>query len=170
MGLFGKPDAKPEQPTSTPQHHPQTHAPAPAAAPVAAAPAPAPRGSSPAPAHPAPSYTACVVGANITFKGEITGDEDVLVEGTIEGQIRISRELRVGPRGKVKASVSAQSVIISGELVGDCDATGRVEIQATGRLMGNIRAPKVVITEGAVFRGNSDMSGRRDERNRAANS
>lgn len=106
----------------------------------------------------------CVIGANITVKGEITGDEDLLVEGTVEGQIRVSRELRVGPRGKVKANVSAQSVVVSGELVGDCEATGRVEIQATGRLMGNIRAPKVVIAEGAVFRGNSDMSGRRDER------
>jgi cytoskeletal protein CcmA (bactofilin family) len=105
-----------------------------------------------------------VVGANITVKGEITGDEDVLVEGTVEGTIRISRELRVGPRGKVRANVTAQSVVISGELTGDCEAVGRVEIQATGRLMGNIRAPKVVIAEGAVFRGNSDMSGRRDER------
>jgi cytoskeletal protein CcmA (bactofilin family) len=105
-----------------------------------------------------------VVGANITVKGEITGDEDVLVEGTVEGQIRISRELRVGPRGKVRANVTAQSVVVSGELTGDCEATGRVEIQATGRRMGNIRAPRVVIAEGAVFRGNSDMSGRRDER------
>jgi cytoskeletal protein CcmA (bactofilin family) len=105
-----------------------------------------------------------VVGANITVKGEITGDEDVLVEGTVEGQIRITRELRVGPRGKVKASVTAQSVVVSGELVGDCEATGRVEIQATGRLMGDIRAPRVVIAEGAVFRGNSDMSGRREEK------
>jgi cytoskeletal protein CcmA (bactofilin family) len=136
---------------------------------VTPAAAPAPRGGG-APASPAVP-TACVVGANITFKGEITGDEDLLVEGNVEGQIRISRELRVGPRGKVKATVSAQSVIISGELVGDCDAVGRVEIQATGRLMGNIRAPKVVIAEGAVFRGNSDMSGRRDERkDRVANS
>ena len=170
MGLFGKPtDAKPDQPAAGGTPHSQPYTPAPAHAPAPAAPAAAPRGAAPAPAHAGPS-TACVVGPNITFKGEITGDEDVLVEGTIEGQIRISRELRVGPRGKVKASVSAQSVIISGELVGDCDASGRVEIQATGRLIGNIRAPKIVIAEGAVFRGNSDMSGRRDERNRAANS
>jgi glucokinase len=47
---------------------------------------------------------------------------------------------------------------------GDCEATNRIEIQATGRLVGNIRAPKIVIAEGAMFRGNSDMSGRRDER------
>jgi cytoskeletal protein CcmA (bactofilin family) len=109
-----------------------------------------------------------VVGANITVKGEITGDEDLLVEGTVEGQIHVSRELRVGPRGKVRANVTAQSVVVSGELVGDCEATGRVEIQATGRLMGNIRAPRVVIAEGAVFRGNSDMSGRSERKDRVA--
>ena len=170
MGLFGKPpDAKPSEPAGAATPHPQPHQ-QPHSAPAPAAPAPAPRSVTTSAPAPAGSHTACVVGANITIKGEITGDEDVLVEGTIEGQIRITRELRVGPRGKVKATVSAQSVIVSGELVGDCDASGRVEIQSTGRLMGNIRAPKVVILEGAVFRGNSDMSGRRDERHRAANS
>ena len=157
MGLFGKPpENKPSDPAPSTTPSPR---PAPAAAP---SPGPAPRAAQAAP--PAAGSTTCVIGANLTVKGEITGDEDLLVEGTVEGQIRISRELHVGPRGKVKADVSAQSVVVSGELVGDCEATGRVEIQATGRLMGNIRAPKVVIAEGAVFRGNSDMSGRRDER------
>jgi len=116
-----------------------------------------------APPRPGPTTT-CVVGANTTIKGEILGDEDVVVEGRVEGQIRIARELRVGPGGKVKASISAQSVVVSGEVEGDCEATGRVEIQASGRLSGNIRAPRIVIAEGAIFRGNSDMSGRKDER------
>jgi cytoskeletal protein CcmA (bactofilin family) len=160
MGLFGKPpDGKPPEPASTAGPRPST-------APVVtggAGPS-APRTAPTAATVPMGGPTACVVGANITVKGEITGDEDVLVEGTVEGQIRITRELRVGPRGKVKASVTAQSVVVSGELVGDCEATGRVEIQATGRLMGDIRAPKIVIAEGAVFRGNSDMSGRREEK------
>jgi cytoskeletal protein CcmA (bactofilin family) len=62
----------------------------------------------------------------------------------------------------VKATVSAQSVVVAGELVGDCHASDRVEIEAAGRLTGNIRAPRVVIVEGATFRGNSDMSPRRD--------
>jgi cytoskeletal protein CcmA (bactofilin family) len=105
-----------------------------------------------------------VVGANTTIKGEILGDEDVVVEGQVEGQIRIGRELRVGTGGKVRASISAQSVVVSGEVVGDCEATGRVEIQASGRVSGNIRAPRIVIAEGAIFRGNSDMSGRKDDR------
>ena len=52
-------------------------------------------------------------------------------------------------------------VVVSGELIGDCHAAHRVEIQATGRLTGNIRAPRVVIAEGAVFKGNSDMTARK---------
>jgi cytoskeletal protein CcmA (bactofilin family) len=113
---------------------------------------------------PAGTAGTCVIGAKTTIKGEIIGDEDVLVEGNVEGQIRVTRDLRVAPGGVVKATVEAQSLIVSGEIVGDCQATTRVEIQATGRLTGNIRAPKIVIAEGAMFRGNSDMTGRKEER------
>src|SRR5436309_5541798 len=142
MSLFGKPDTKP-----------------------ADAPAPPPRPSAaPAPAIARPSSSACVIGPKIKIVGELSGDEDVLVEGQIEGEIRITRDLRVGAGGVVKAKVAAQSIIVSGEIVGDCEASGRVELQSTGKLTGNIRAPKIVIAEGAMFRGNSDMSGRKDER------
>lgn len=162
MGIFGKPENKPAdpQPAAAPAPRPTAPPPAPSHAPAAAAPAGPVRTVSP---------TLCVLGANTTIKGEILGDEDVVIEGTVEGHIRIGRELRVGQGGKVKATVSAASVVVSGELQGDCEAQTRVEIQATGRLIGNIRAPKIVIAEGAVFRGNSDMSGRKDDR-RAANS
>jgi cytoskeletal protein CcmA (bactofilin family) len=122
----------------------------------------------PTPSHPAaPGSTrpgTCVIGAKTTIKGEITGDEDLVIEGNVEGQIRVTRDLRVAPGGVVKANVEAQSLIVSGEVVGDCQATTRVEIQATGRLTGNIRAPKIVIAEGAMFRGNSDMTGTKEER------
>jgi len=131
---------------------------------------PAPRPAAPAlqaqqQGAPTASRVTCIIGPKTTIKGEITGDEDVLVEGTVEGQIRITRDLRVGAGGVVKASVEAQSVVVSGEIVGDCTAGTRVDIQATGRLTGNIRAPKIVVAEGAMFKGNSDMSsGRKDER------
>jgi cytoskeletal protein CcmA (bactofilin family) len=88
----------------------------------------------------------------------------VLVAGTVEGQVRIKRDLRVAQGGVVRASVEAHAIVVSGEVAGDCAAEVRVEIQATGRLTGNIRAPKIVIAEGAMFKGNSDMSGRREER------
>jgi cytoskeletal protein CcmA (bactofilin family) len=148
MGIFGKePDGKP--------------------APAPAPPAPRPQASS-APSHPPAARatgSACVIGAKTTVKGEITGDEDVLVEGAVEGQVRISRDLRVAASGSVRANIEANSLIVSGEVLGDCTAAVRVDIQATGRLTGNIRAPKIVIAEGAMFRGNSDMSSRgKDER------
>jgi cytoskeletal protein CcmA (bactofilin family) len=111
---------------------------------------------------------ACVIGPKITVKGEITGEEDVVIEGTVEGQIRVGRDLRVAPGGVVKANITAQTVVVSGEVMGDCDAANRVEIQATGRLTGNIRAPRIVIAEGAMFRGNSDMSGRSEAERKIA--
>lgn len=151
MGIFGKgPEDKPGEIAPAPRvEHPR---PVPASGP-----APAPRAGG--------AGQTCVIGAKTAFKGEISGDEDILVEGTVEGEIRITRDLRIGQGGVVKASVSAQSLIVSGEVVGDCEVLTRVEIQSTGRLTGNIRAPKIVIAEGAMFRGNSDMSSRgKDER------
>ena len=146
MGLFGKePDGKPTP--ATPPAQP-----------------PPPRSALPQTPAARAAGTACVIGAKTTVKGEITGDEDVLVEGAVEGQVRISRDLRVAASGSVRANIEANSVIVSGEVLGDCTAAVRVDIQATGRLTGNIRAPKIVIAEGAVFRGNSDMSPRQDTR------
>jgi cytoskeletal protein CcmA (bactofilin family) len=138
MGIFGKqPETKPAEP---PVHKP-----------VPAQPVPAPAGR-------------CIIGAKTVVKGELGGDEDIVVEGAVEGQVRIAKDLYVGQGGSVKANVSARSVIVAGEIQGDCHATQKVEILASGRLTGNIRAPKIVIAEGAVFRGNSDMSGRKEER------
>ena len=121
--------------------------------------------SSPPAAAPAAAArsTLTTVGGKTSIKGEISGDEDIVVEGVVEGSIRVSREVRVAPTGSVRANVEARSIVVSGEMVGDCAATGRVEIQATGRLSGNIKAPRIVIAEGAVFRGTSDMSAGRAE-------
>jgi cytoskeletal protein CcmA (bactofilin family) len=154
MGIFGKsPDEKPAAvPVVPAASAPRPASPAPSPAPAPSA--PAARGAVPAPAV----NTVCVIGPKTTVKGEITGDEDVVVEGTVEGEIKISRDLRVGPNGVVKATIQAQSIVVSGEIGGDCTATTKVEIQSTGRLVGNIRAPRIMIAEGAMFRGNSDMS------------
>ena len=153
MGIFGNSESKPPEAPHLP------------ARPASPAPADKERG---VPAAAAAKPGTCIIASKTVIKGEITGDEDVIVEGNVEGQIRITRDLRVGANGVVKATVEAQSIIVSGELVGDCQASVRVEIQATGRLTGNIRAPKIVIAEGAMFRGNSDMSARKDDKKVAA--
>ena len=139
MGIYGKTDDKPGE-GATRASVPGTST-TPARVPAAAS-----------------AASACVIGAKTQVKGEITGSENIVVEGVVEGTIRITGDLRVALGGMVKATVSAQSVLVAGEVVGDCHATQRTEIQASGRLTGNIRAPRVVIIEGATFRGNSDMS------------
>ncbi len=153
MGIFGKTENRPaESPRPTTVSTPVN--------PPSPAPAPAARAAASAPT--AVAGPACVIGAKTRIKGEITGDENVSVEGHVEGSIRITRDLRIGAGGSVKATVSAQSVVVAGELLGDCQASQRVQIEASGRVTGNIRAPRVVIVEGATFRGNSDMSPRRE--------
>jgi len=147
MGLFGKSDSKPDVPN---------------VAPAAPSLAPAPAAPSPTSAAGRPS----VIAPKAVFKGELLGDDDVLVEGLVEGAVRISRELRVAPGGRVRATVSAQSVVVSGELTGDCAATARIEIQATGQLTGDIRAPRIVVAEGASFKGRSETSGRDPKRDK----
>ena len=148
MGIFGKTDAaKPTEPPAKPVVQP----------PPAASGGPRPTGA------------ACVIGGKTLVKGELGGAEDILVEGTVEGLIKVERDVRVGPTGVVKATIEAQAIVVSGEVIGDCIAAQRVELQATGRVTGNIRAPKIVIAEGAIFKGTSDMSPRRDDRgNRSA--
>jgi cytoskeletal protein CcmA (bactofilin family) len=168
MGIFGKTDNRPVEgprpvtaPTApaAPAASSATSAPSPAPNP---APAPAPARSAPAAAVAHAATTTCLIGPKTRIKGDITGDENVNVEGYVEGSIKITRDLHVGTAGTVKATVVAQSVVVAGELLGDCQATQRVHIEPTGRVSGNIRAPRVVILEGASFRGNSDMSQRRD--------
>jgi len=146
MGIFGKNESRPPEPTLRPAAAP-THA-APAAH-AAAAPAAAAHRTGP-----------CVIGSKVQLKGELHGAEPVLVEGSVEGSVRLTAELRVAAGGTVKADVSAHTVIVAGEVIGDCHATERVVLEATGRLTGNIRAPRIVIAEGASFRGTSDMSAR----------
>jgi cytoskeletal protein CcmA (bactofilin family) len=100
------------------------------------------------------------IGAQMRFHGELLGDEDVLVEGRVEGRVQISRAFRVGPQGVVIAEVAAATVAIAGRVVGNVSADERVELLPTGILEGNIRAPRIVIGEGARFTGRIDMSGR----------
>lgn len=99
-----------------------------------------------------------VIGPQIRIQGELSGDEDVLVEGKVEGKISMTKTVRIGPSAEVHADVKAQTIIVAGKVVGNLVAD-RVEVVASGSLEGNIRAPKVSIAEGAQFKGSVDMGG-----------
>lgn len=105
------------------------------------------------------SQPTTTVGPTLRVKGEFTGDEDVSVEGRVEGLISLTRHLVVGKTGVVEADVRALSVVVHGRVHGNVIAEQMVEIQPSGRLEGNIKCPKISIREGAHFKGNVDMSG-----------
>jgi cytoskeletal protein CcmA (bactofilin family) len=99
------------------------------------------------------------VGKSILFKGDLSGDEDLEIEGRIEGQIQLSdHQLTVGAHGRVKAEIKAKAVVVIGHVTGNVEATERIEVQASGVVEGDIRAPRLLIQEGAVVNGSVEMT------------
>jgi cytoskeletal protein CcmA (bactofilin family) len=98
-----------------------------------------------------------IVGASTVIKGNIEGDEILIVEGRIEGAISLSKPLLVEPSGVVQADIAVESAVIRGALVGNIQAQESVHIEAGGRVIGDINAPRVVLDDGAAFKGGIDM-------------
>ena len=98
------------------------------------------------------------IGKSVIIKGELTGSEDLTIEGHVEGKIELRQNvLTIGPNGKIKAQVFAKAVIILGEVTGNVTATEKVDLRDNGSVDGDIAAPRVAIAEGAHFRGSIDM-------------
>lgn len=115
-------------------------------------PTPQARGNEPQAAH-----NSTFIGPNLVIDGTVTGNEPVLIEGTVRGKIHLGGELRIGGRGRVEATVHAKYVMIEGKLTGDVSADDKVELVASATVDGNIKAPKIIVAEGAQFRGSVDM-------------
>lgn len=98
-----------------------------------------------------------VIGDSIRLQGNLQGDEDLTILGKVEGTIELTKTLTVELSGIVKADVSVQNAIISGVVVGNVTATDSVEITRDGRMVGDISAPRVILVDGASFRGQVDM-------------
>jgi len=98
------------------------------------------------------------IGKSVVIKGELTGSEDLTIEGHVEGKIELRQNvLTIGPNGKIKAQVFAKAVIILGEVSGNVTASEKVDLRDNGSIDGDIAAPRVAIAEGAHFRGSIDM-------------
>lgn len=93
----------------------------------------------------------------LRFKGELSADEDLLIQGQIEGTIKHTQRVTVGKEGKVKASISAQVIKVEGTVEGDLHAERSVYVEDSGNLRGNIHAPSVCLVEGSKFNGAVDM-------------
>ena len=98
-----------------------------------------------------------VIGPSILINGKLTGDDDLTVRGRVEGELTLTKTLIVETSGVVKANVNVRNAIVSGVVVGNITATESVELTREGRMVGDIHAPRVIIVDGASFRGRVDM-------------
>jgi cytoskeletal protein CcmA (bactofilin family) len=127
----------------------------------AAAPAEAARPRVPPPAPPAasgPRREAATVGASIQLDGDLRGQEDLLVEGEVNGTIQLrNNTLTIGTQGKIRAHVFAKEIHVEGVVEGDLYASERITVRRSAQVRGNITAPRVTLEEGARFKGSIEM-------------
>jgi cytoskeletal protein CcmA (bactofilin family) len=98
------------------------------------------------------------IGPSITIKGEVSGDEDLLIQGRVEGSIDLKeRAVTVGPDGIVNADIEGRIVTVEGKVEGNLRALEQVILKTSARVQGDIKSPRVVLEDGATFRGMVDM-------------
>ena len=106
---------------------------------------------------PEPAPRASVLGPTLRFRGELSAQEDLIIQGSVEGSITHTQSLTVGTDGSMKGDIRARIIVIDGKVEGDLYATESVTIRATAKVKGNVFAPRVGITEGAFFQGQIEM-------------
>jgi cytoskeletal protein CcmA (bactofilin family) len=104
------------------------------------------------------SRSLSVLGPSVVFKGELSAEEDLLIQGCVEGSIHHNgANLTIGARGDVKADIVAQRIIVQGKVQGDMRASESVTVETSAQVHGNISAPRVALKEGAKFKGRVNM-------------
>jgi cytoskeletal protein CcmA (bactofilin family) len=151
--------ARPEDNKPMSMNPSQSAQPAPQPAVVASpnTPVPAPHKETPKPSDP---YKADVghIGKSVHIKGELTGSEDLYLDGEIEGTIDLrDHSLIIGPNGKIKAGIVARDLVVHGKVEGNVSATGRVELRKSCTLIGDVATQRIVIEDGAFFKGAIDI-------------
>lgn len=107
--------------------------------------------------EPQAAFHGTFLGPNVVIDGTVGGSEPVMIEGTVKGKISLTGDLRIGTKARVEANVHARNVTVEGKVTGDLSADDRVELISTATVDGNIKAPKIIVAEGAKFRGSVDM-------------
>ncbi len=98
-----------------------------------------------------------VIGSSLVIDGEITGEEALTIQGTVKGKISVTQAVTVETGATVEADVEAQTVTVSGKLTGNVVARERIELKPDSKMIGDAKSPRIVIADGAGFKGNVDM-------------
>jgi cytoskeletal protein CcmA (bactofilin family) len=100
------------------------------------------------------------IGQGMVVEGRITSSQDLWIDGKVDGTIEVGHHtLTLGPGAAVRAALRARAIVISGTVIGDVTATERLDLQATGSVEGDIRAPRLAVADGAVIKGKIDTGG-----------
>lgn len=98
------------------------------------------------------------IGKSVTIKGQILSREDLIVDGEIEGAIELNdHRLTVGPNGRVRAGIKAREIVVLGSIEGDVEALDKIDIRKDAKLVGDIKTARIVIEDGAYFKGSIDI-------------
>ncbi len=99
-----------------------------------------------------------VLGKSVIVKGQIFSREDLTIDGEVEGTVELQEHrLTIGPNGKVRASVKARELVVLGTVHGDVETTDKIDIRKEAKLVGDIKTARIVIEDGAYFKGNIDI-------------
>ena len=105
-----------------------------------------------------PAEGSTVIGQSVVIRGELSGDEDLYIDGDIQGTINLPEgRLTIGPNARVKADISVRDVVIFGHLTGNVQATGRVDLQPSALVKGDILAGRLSIEESALLKGKVEL-------------
>jgi cytoskeletal protein CcmA (bactofilin family) len=130
--MIQSPPAQPVQPAR----------PAPAAAPVIHQPRQAP----------APASTPTVFGKSMKIIGEVTSDEELYLDGDLDGKLNLNNRLTIGPNSKVNANIKAQEIIVFGTIKGNVESESRVSLRTGASIVGDIKTAGIIIEDGAYFK------------------
>jgi cytoskeletal protein CcmA (bactofilin family) len=105
-----------------------------------------------------PSRGAASIGKSVTIKGQIFSREDLVVDGEIEGAIELNEHrLTVGPNGRVRAGIKAREIVVLGTIDGNVEALDKIDIRKDAKLVGDIKTARIIIEDGAYFKGSIDI-------------
>jgi cytoskeletal protein CcmA (bactofilin family) len=105
-----------------------------------------------------PARGSASIGKSVTIKGQIFSREDLVVDGEIEGAIELNdHRLTVGPNGRVRAGIKAREIVVLGSIEGNVEALDKIDIRKDAKLVGDIKTARIVIEDGAYFKGSIDI-------------
>ncbi len=101
---------------------------------------------------------AAIIGKSVMVKGQIVSREDLTIDGEVEGTVELQEHrLTIGPHGKVRADIKAREIVVLGNVYGNVDVADKIEIRKDAKLVGDIKTARIVIEDGAYFKGSTDI-------------